>query len=319
MDLSRTAPPTITPAAVTRRAFATGLLAAGAALPLTDLLAFAQSTAAQAPPADKEAPARLLPLRTPKIDHLDVIVPDVETSARFYMSVFKTSLHAQPFQGGQRYFILFGELTANRQVGYVAIGDARGRLPSIGHFCTSVFDYRRDATALAAALTEAAEKGGFGPLTVSGGFGGIFQDPDGIEIQFLPAPDTLVTAAVPSELMPWNQGLVTPTGVDHVLLHVADLDKGVRFYRILYGNESQRTPNPDRVWFQIGDTRLGLEQAPAGQKPKIAHYGVKVRPFDRGAVTAGLAKLGAAVLPAPDEPAVVRLRDPDGNLFELVG
>ena len=110
----------------------------------------------------------------------------------------------------------------------------------------------------------------------------------------------------------------TPTGVDHVLLHVADLDKGVRFYRILYGTESQRTPNPDRVWFQIGDTRLGLEQAPAGEKPRIAHYGVKVMPFDRGAVTAGLAKLGAAVVPSPDEPSVVRLRDPDGNMFELV-
>src|SRR5688572_7672673 len=48
----------------------------------------------------------LLPLNTPKVDHLDVIVPNVETSARFYMSVFNTKLHAQPFQGSQRYFVL---------------------------------------------------------------------------------------------------------------------------------------------------------------------------------------------------------------------
>jgi catechol 2,3-dioxygenase-like lactoylglutathione lyase family enzyme len=301
-------PQSIAATRLSRRAFSARILAAGAAiLPLT-----AGSAAAQ------DAAPQLLPLRTPKIDHLDVIVPNVEAAARFYMGVFRTTLHAQPFQGGQRYFILFGDLPANRQVGYVAIGDARGRGPSIGHFCTSVFDYRRDATALAAALTEASEKGGFGKLTIGGGFGGIFQDPDGIEIQFLPAPDTLVTAAVPSQLVPWQQGLVTPTGVDHVLLHVADLDKGVRFYRILYGKEAQRTANPDRVWFQIGDTRLGLEQAPAGQKPKIAHFGVKVMPFDRGAVTAGLAKLGAPALPSPDEPSAVRLRDPDGNVFELV-
>ena len=279
-----------------------------AMLPLAEQAAWAQ-----------DAAPRLLPLRTPKIDHLDVIVPNVEASARFYMNVFRTTLHAQPFQGGQRYFVLFGELTANRQVGYVAIGDARGRGTSIGHFCTSVFDYRRDATALAAALSEASEKAGFGKVTVSGGFGGIFQDPDGIEIQFLPAPDTLVTAAVPSQLVPWQQGLVTPTSVDHVLLHVADLEKGVRFYRILYGQESRRTQNPDRAWFQIGDTRLGLEQAPAGQRPRIAHFGVKVMPFDRGAVTAGLTKLGAAPTPSPDEPSVLRLRDPDGNVFEIVG
>jgi catechol 2,3-dioxygenase-like lactoylglutathione lyase family enzyme len=290
---------------LSRRAFSAGLMAAGAAL-------IPRAVRAQ------DTPAQLLPLRTPKIDHLDVIVPNVEASARFYMSVFKTTLHAQPFQGGQRYFVLFGDLPANRQVGYVAIGDARGRGSSIGHFCTSVFDYRRDAAALAAALTEASEKAGFGKLTIGGGFGGIFQDPDGIEIQFLPAPDTLVTAAVPSQLVPWQQGLVTPTGVDHVLLHVADLEKGVRFYRILYGTESERTPNPDRVWFRIGDTRLGLEQAPAGQKPRIAHFGVKVMPFDRGAVTGGLAKLGATALPSPDEPSVIRLRDPDGNAFELV-
>ena len=53
-------------------------------------------------------PASLLPLNTPKVDHLDVIVPNVEASARFYMSVFNTKLHAQPFQGGFRYFVLFG-------------------------------------------------------------------------------------------------------------------------------------------------------------------------------------------------------------------
>jgi hypothetical protein len=27
-----------------------------------------------------------------------------------------------------------------------------------------------------------------------------------------------------------------------------------------------------RVWFQIGDTRLGLEQVAAGQKPHIEHF-----------------------------------------------
>ena len=103
-----------------------------------------------------QAPPQLLPLRTPKLDHLDVIVPNVEASARFYMGVFNTTLHAQPFQGGFRYFILFGDLPANRQVGYLAIGDSRGRGTYIGHFCTSVFDYRRDSTAIMAAISEAA-------------------------------------------------------------------------------------------------------------------------------------------------------------------
>jgi catechol 2,3-dioxygenase-like lactoylglutathione lyase family enzyme len=291
---------------VSRRAFMAALGTA-AAVPL-----FESATAgAQA------QPNRLLPLNTPKVDHLDVIVPNVEASARFYTAVFKTTLHAQPFQGGFRYFILLGDLPANRQVGYIAIGDSRGRGTYIGHFCTSVFDYRRDSAAIMTALGEAVDKAGLGKITGGTGVGGIFSDPDGIEIQFLPAPDTVVTAAVPSDLVAPNVGLVTPRGVDHVLLHVADLDRGVQFYRILYGKEAVREKSPERVWFQIGDTRLGVEQAQPGQKPHIEHFAIKVAPFDRGAVAAGLATLGARVIPSPDEAGVLRFRDLDGITLEL--
>ena len=288
---------------LSRRAFVAAVGAA-AALPLRRAVGSAQERS-------------VLPVNTPKIDHLDVIVPDVEASARFYMGVFDTTLHAQPFQGGFRYFVLFGDLPENRQVGYLAIGDARGRGTYIGHFCTSVFDYRRDSAAISAALAEAVAKAGLGTLSGGGGIGGIFADPDGIEIQFLPAPDTLVTAAVPSDLVEPRTGLVTPLGVDHVLLHVADLEKGVRFYRILYGQEAQRTNTPERVWFQIGDTRLGLEQVQPGQKPHIEHFAVKVAAFDTDSVRAGLAALGAQLMPAPDEPGVLRFRDLNGIIVEL--
>jgi predicted enzyme related to lactoylglutathione lyase len=259
----------------------------------------------------------VLPLNTPKLDHLDIIVPDVAAAARFYMSVFNTALHAQPFQGGFRYFILLGELPANRQVGYIAIGESRGRGTYIGHFCTSVFEYRRDSAAISTAIADAVAKAGLGKVTFGSGVAGIFSDPDGIEIQFLPAPDTLVTAAVPSDLVEHRKGLVTPRGVDHVLLHVANLQKGVQFYQILYGKPSIQEKSPERVWFQIGDTRLGLEQVRAGEKPHIEHFGIKVAAFDRSAVSAALQKLGAQVVAAPEEPGVVRFRDPHGIVVEL--
>ncbi len=233
------------------------------------------------------------------------------------MAVFNTTLHAQPFQGGFRYFILLGDLPVNRQVGYVAIGDSRGRGTYIGHFCTSVFEYRRDSAAISTALAEAVAKAGLGKLSGGGGVGGIFSDPDGIEIQFLPAPDTLVQAAVPSDLVEARKGLVTPKGVDHVLLHVADLQKGVQFYEILYGKPAVREQNPERVWFQIGDTWLGVEQARSGQKPDIEHFGIKVAAFDRRAVTAGLEKLGAQILAAPEEQTAFRFRDNNGIIVEL--
>src|SRR6188768_2190685 len=243
----------------------------------------------------------LLPLDTPGLDHLDVIVGDVEKSARFYMGLFRTTLHAQPFQGGQRYFVLLGPLPENRAVGYLAVGASRGRGNYIGHFCTSVANWRENSAAVFADMKQKFAAAGFGEFPGSTGFGGIFKDPDGIEIQFLPAPDTLVTAAVPSDLVPSRKGLVKPLGVDHVLLHVADLEKGVRFYRILYGVEALTDRTTGRVWFRIGDTRLGLQQAEAGQKPHIAHFGIKVAPFDTQKVTAGLQALGARVVPSPYE------------------
>jgi hypothetical protein len=161
-------------------------------------------------------------------------------------------------------------------------------------------------------------KAGLGKIGGRGGIGGIFSDPDGIEIQFLPAPDTLVTAGRAVGSGPVAEGAVKPLGVDHVLLHVADLEKGVSSTGILYGTETLRDRTTGRVWFQIGDTRLGLQQAEAGQKPHIAHFGIKVAPFDAQKVTAGLQALGARVVPSPYETGVVRLIDPDGISLEVV-
>jgi catechol 2,3-dioxygenase-like lactoylglutathione lyase family enzyme len=264
------------------------------------------------------AQAKVLPLDTPGLDHLDVIVPDVEKTARFYMGLFKTTLHAQPFQGGQRYFILLGPLNDRREVGYIAIGDARGRGTYIGHFCTSVVEWRRDSAAIFAAMTEQFRAAGLGEFPGSTGFGGIFQDPDGIEIQFLPAPDTLVTAAVPSDLVASGQGLVTPLHVDNALLHVSDLEKALAYYRILYGMESSRDDGNAVFTFSNG-SRLLLQQTRyeyGAAQTRIARYGIRVQPFDRAAVEAGIAALGGSVVEAP--PDVLRLRDADGIELELV-
>lgn len=286
---------------VSRRALV-GLLGA-AALP-NSLPAFAQ--------------AGLLPINTPGLDHLDVIVPDVEKSARFYMGLFKTTLHAQRFQGGQRYFVLLGPLAANRAVGYIAVGDARGRGTYIGHFCTSVAEWRRDSAAIFAQLQERARTARFGELSVGGGAAGIFRDPDGIEIQFLPSPDTLVTAAVPSALVPPEQGLVTPLRVEHVLLKVSDLDRALEFYRILYGKEARRSREGGAFEFRNG-SRLLLERTNyvfGNAEARIARYGIRVRDFDRAAAIALIPTIGGAVV--ADDGKALRLRDVDGIELELI-
>jgi catechol 2,3-dioxygenase-like lactoylglutathione lyase family enzyme len=200
----------------------------------------------------------LLPVDTPGLDHLDVIVPDVEKSTRFYMGLFRTTLHAQPFQGAFRYFVLLGPLPPDRAVGYLAIGASRGRGTYIGHFCTSVAGWQRDNAAIFAAMKQRFSAGGFGEFAGSSGPGGIFSDPDGIEIQFLPAPDTVVTAAVPSDLVAPNQGLVTPLRVDHVIVQVSNLARAMAWYRLLYGRESRRERDRATFWcWKVPGTSTG--------------------------------------------------------------
>ena len=262
----------------------------------------------------------VLPLRTPGLDHLDVIVPDVEATAKFYMGLFKTELHAQEFRGAQRYFVLLDPLTASREVGYIAVGAANGRETKIGHFCTSIHDWQRDSKAVMEGLTKEFAAAGFGEFPGSKGFGALFDDPDGIEIQFLPAPDTLVTAANPSQLVPWHQGLVTPHGVHSVLLRVRDLEKALAWYGIMYG-QHQFTPDKSMAYFEFpeSETRLYLEQAryEFNQLPGIVLFGVKVEAFDKAAVSEAVVALGGTVLPVQGNPNLLRIRDPDGNIVQL--
>jgi predicted enzyme related to lactoylglutathione lyase len=285
----------------------------------TVLALLAASAALRVPGADAAgAPAGLLPVDTPGLDHLDVIVPDVEKTTRFYMGLFRTTLHAQPFQGAQRYFVLLGTLPENRAVGYLAVGNSRGRGTYIGHYCTSVANWERDNTAIVAAMKERFRAEGFGEFPGTTGFGGLFNDPEGLEIQFLPAPDKLVVAAVPSDFVPPLQGLVTPLRVDHAIVKVGHYDRALKFYRALYGREHSRTKDGATFAFRNG-SRLVLEPTryEYGEgRARIARFGIRVQPFDRATVEAGIAALGGTVVPGSGK--ALRLRDIDGIELELV-
>jgi catechol 2,3-dioxygenase-like lactoylglutathione lyase family enzyme len=252
-----------------------------------------------------------LPLANLGLEHLDIVVPDPAASARFYARIFRTALHQQPVRDTLRYFVLLGDLPADRQVGYIAIGAAQGRAPSIGHYCVLAKEYARDA--FAAALRSAglqAQPTAPGPI-------GMWPDPDGLELQLFQPPAGLVTAAVQSPLPVEGDGLVTPLGIDHVLLQVSNLERSLVYYRALYGASAERPRDANgRVWFQLErGTRLGLEQTEGAAR--IAHYAVRVSAIDRRMLTNGLRERGARVLPAPDEPDVERFADDNGIVVEV--
>jgi catechol 2,3-dioxygenase-like lactoylglutathione lyase family enzyme len=158
-----------------------------------------------------------------------------------------------------------------------------------------------------------------GYKTAQGGFG-MWPDPDGLELQLFQPPAGLVTAAVPSDLPVEAAGLVTPLGLDHVMLNVSDINTSLLYYHFVYGNEvdGAREHNPERLWLNLNaNTRIGLQQAPAGESPRIEHFCIRVRPFDPEAVTAGLRKIGADVRTAPDEPGILRFLDNNRIMVEL--
>jgi catechol 2,3-dioxygenase-like lactoylglutathione lyase family enzyme len=254
---------------------------------------------------------KALPLDNLGLEHLDIIVPDPAASARFYSRIFKAPLHQQPVRDTLRYFVVLGDVPADRQVGYVAIGAAGQRQPAIGHYCVLAKVYDR------AGMASTLQTAGFG--VAGAGPTGMWPDPDKLELQLFQPPAGLVTAAVPSPLDVQRDGLLTPRGVDHVMLRVTSLEKSLPYYRLVYGNAVERPRDKNgRVWLQLaGNTRLGLEEVSQGQMPVIAHYTLKVAPFDRAALEARLKELNARVLPAPDEPDVVRFTDNNGIVVEV--
>jgi catechol 2,3-dioxygenase-like lactoylglutathione lyase family enzyme len=252
-----------------------------------------------------------LPLANLGLEHLDIVVPDPAASARFYARVFRTALHEQPVRDSLRYFVLLGDLPADRQVGYIAIGAAQGRPPSIGHYCVLAKVYARDT--FAAALRSA----GLPAQPTAPGAIGMWPDPDGLELQLFQPPAGLVAAAVPSTLPIDGQGFVVPLGVDHVLLEVSNLDRSLAYYRALYGGSAERPRDANgRVWFELErGTRVGLQQTAGAAR--IAHYAIRVAAFDRAALANRLGERGARVLPSADEPEVVRFADDNGIVVEL--
>lgn len=149
----------------------------------------------------------------------------------------------------------------------------------------------------------------------------MWPDPDGIELQLFQPPAGLVTAAVPSDLPVEANGLVSPLDLDHVVLSVRDINASLPYYHFVYGKEVDgvREHNPERLWLNLNNnTRIALQQAPAGQAPRIEHFCIKVRPFDRAAVTAGLKKIGSEVLTSADESGSLRFLDNNRIIVELI-
>ncbi len=243
------------------------------------------------------ADAAPLPLDTTGLEHIGFTVPDPEATAKFYGRIFDPQLF-QERDPPPRFYVRFG-------TAYAAFGGSAGVMPKIDHFCALVKDYNAQETRK---MVEAAG------ITMGTGPVGMPTDADGLRLQLLGVPGGLAKTIIPAYRVNQDDAAVQPIGLDHIILHVSDLERSVAYYRKFFGMETSRTKNPVRVWFGVAKTRLGLEQVGAGEAPSVHHICIRVARV----VPDRLKAVGVEILPANDE-KLLRFRDPNGLVMELKG
>jgi catechol 2,3-dioxygenase-like lactoylglutathione lyase family enzyme len=300
-------------AAVSRREAMIGAAAVAAALPFED--AFGQDAAASGagaprpagPPPTADQIAAQLPLKTTGLEHVSMWVPDVQEAGVFYGKVFNPSLHKEK-QAPLRYYVPLTLAEPKPPLSYIAIGAANGRPVQIDHYCALVEGYNP------AAMAERLKQEG----VQSAGRFGMYPDADGLQLQLLGLPGGLAATTEPAGRIAEEPPIVEPLGLDNVIMQVSDLDRATAYYRKFFNGKVSK--DGERTWIDIAGTRLGLMAAASGSKPVVSSFCVRVKAFDRAAVSHKLEAIGGQIVPAPKaDGAVLRFRSPMGLLVDLKG
>jgi catechol 2,3-dioxygenase-like lactoylglutathione lyase family enzyme len=251
------------------------------------------------------AQQKLLPLRNSGLDHLSITVPDPLLAAKFYGPIFDPQIFHER-TGVQRHYVRIGSA-------YLALGPQPNVTPFIDHIAAGVIGFEEDKFGDPAVKAEFTAAG----LPATAGALPMVSDPDNLRLQLVNATHGLFDTLMPGGRVTTDPPALIPIGLDHIMVSVTDVEKSAAHYRKLFGPEELRERNPQRVWFKLADTKLGLEAAPAGQKPSFSHFCVKVAGFDRSAVTARLQKLGVKV-ETGTEKGTLRFRDLNNISVEVV-
>jgi catechol 2,3-dioxygenase-like lactoylglutathione lyase family enzyme len=249
--------------------------------------------------------AAQLPLKTTGIEHVSLWVDDVQQAGDFFGQVFNPALHKEK-DPPLRYYVPLSPQESKSAFAYLAIGAARGRPVQMDHFCVLVHGYN------AGAMAERLKQEG---VQISGSYG-VYPDQDGLQLQMLTPPAGLAPSTEPAKPVSEAPPIVQPLGLENVILQVSDLDRSAAYYQKLFSGKTTRQQG--MIWIDVAGTRLGLAAAPPGGKAVISSFCVKVKPFDRKAVSKKLEMLGAQVVPAGNAGAdVLRFKSPMGIQVDM--
>lgn len=113
------------------------------------------------------------------------------------------------------------------------------------------------------------------------------------------------------------------SGLRHVALMVADVDRAVAFYTAVFGFRVEWRPDADNAYLTTGSDNLALHRGPVQRGVSLDHIGLIVpAPADVDAWDARLRALGHPPEAAPrthrDGARSLYVRDPDGHLVQVL-
>ncbi len=235
------------------------------------------------------------------LDHIEFYVSNVERSRDFFVPIFGNTL-LRNVNLGKRYLKL--------GAAYMAF-EARPEI-RVDHFSAAIRNLEMPAVH---AFLEAR---GVAYRDYPSGRDTAVTDADGIRTQLSPEDGWDILKPpnfVPEAVALAGEPVFRPKALDHILLNVADPEASVSFYEKIFGPVSERANN--RIWFQVGASRVGLLRTPEAQRAGVHHFCVAVEPFDYDAATRRLAAMGAKV-ENPDVANAPEFRDPDGSLIQVI-
>ena len=224
------------------------------------------------------------PFRFGTLDHLALNVDDIEKSVHFYIRVFGNTVLRE--KTNPRHYVKLGP-------NYIAMAPpSQGQASHvINHFCPGIVNF--DLAATKRALDQMSIQ-----YHEATGVGLFVPDPDGTLVQLWTEDswshlgETALPAAFPSQ----GEPLLRPTGIDHILVNVSNVEKSTAFYEKILGPVINPASRPRRTWFSGGGrNRVGLALVAPGQKPGVDHYCLTA-PFDRGSLAKAVEAAGAKII-----------------------
>ena len=117
------------------------------------------------------------------------------------------------------------------------------------------------------------------------------------------------------------KSMVKTTGIDHVVLHVADLERSKRFYVEILGM-TVHYDNPGQAFLMCGGQMIGLFPVSGGEAVKtgaeLNHMALTVDSGTYEELKAHLEDHGVEVAARPGNHRCIYFQDPDGHRLQFV-